>query len=327
QGNFSQVTNNAGKPIVIVNPFVGNAPLPGNIIPASLFSPVAANIMPFYPLPNRTALGNNYINAAHLYSNFDSFISRGDHRFDDKNSLSITFGKRFSRSNQPNEESNLGLFDAPIRDDRVLGGINYTHMFRPNLLSETRFGLSRNATRDRLAGSFPTAAQLGMVGSTTGVEDFPAALPTINVTGYLAMGYSNNEPVNYYVSTYGLRETMTWIRGAHSFKFGYDYSRTRFNQPYYNNARGTMTASGIWSGNGTATNGDAIADLELGLLASSTITLQTQHNYMRSRSNSFFMTDDWKIRRDFTINLGLRYEINGPPSDLYGRMTNFLPAY
>jgi hypothetical protein len=326
-GDFSKVTNSAGKPIIIVNPFGGNAPFPGNIIPTSVISPVAANVIKFYPLPNRTGLGNNYLNSANLYKNFDSFITRGDHRFDEKNSISVNYGKRFSRSNQPNEESNLGLFDAPIRDDRVLGGLNYTHMFRPSLLSETRFGLSRNATRDTLAGTFPTAAQLGMVGSTTGVEDFPAAFPTINVTGYLAMGYSNNEPVNYYVSTYGIRETLTWIKAEHSFKFGYDYSRTRFNQPYYNNARGTMTASGIWSGNGTATNGDAIADLELGLLASSSITLQTQHNYMRSRSGASYITDDWKIRHNLTLNLGLRYEIDGPPSDLYGRMTNFLPQY
>ena len=81
-----------------------------------------------------------------------------------------------------------------------------------------------------------------------------------------------------------------------------------------------MTASGIWSGAGTATNGDAIADLEMGLLTSFHASpRRLQHNYMRNRENAFFVTDDWKIRHDLTLNLGVRYEIDGPPSDHYGR--------
>ena len=59
---------------------------------------------------------------------------------------------------------------------------------------------------------------------------------------------------------------MTWIKASHIMKLGMDVSRTRFNQPYYNNSRGTMTSNGIWTGNGTATNGDAFADLLLGLV-------------------------------------------------------------
>jgi hypothetical protein len=327
-GDFSGDKNNTGAPITIKNPLSTPtyAPFPGNIIPASMISPIAQKIIQYYPLPNRTALGNNYIDAARRYSNFNSFISRGDHRFSDKNSMTITYGKRFAWSNQPTEESNLGLFDAPIRDDRELGGLNFTHVFSPSLILESRFGLSRNATRDSLAGNYPTAAQLGMVGSTTGLAGFPAAFPTINVTGYLAIGYSNNEPVQYYVTNYGIHETLTWIKGAHIMKVGADLSRNRFNQPYFNNARGTMTASGIWTGNRTATNGDGIADLELGLLASSTITLTTEHNYMRNHENAFFFTDDWKATRSLTLNLGARYEVDSPPSDVYGRMTNFVPA-
>ena len=127
------------------------------------------------------------------------------------------------------------------------------------------------------------------------------------------------------MTNYGIRETVTWIKGDHVLKFGYDYSRNRFNQPYFNNAHGTMTASGIWSGARTATNGDAVADLELGLLASSSITTQIAHNYMRNQENAFFVTDDWKVSHTLTLNLGVRYEIDGPPSDQRGLMTNFMP--
>src|ERR1022692_450764 len=60
-GNFSQDVNNTGKKITISNPFSSpvNAPFPDNIIPASMISPIALKLMQYYPLPNRTALGNN----------------------------------------------------------------------------------------------------------------------------------------------------------------------------------------------------------------------------------------------------------------------------
>ena len=61
-GDFSQAVNNTGKKIVISNPFSSpvNAPFPGNIIPASLISSIARKLLQYYPLPNRTVIGNNY---------------------------------------------------------------------------------------------------------------------------------------------------------------------------------------------------------------------------------------------------------------------------
>jgi hypothetical protein len=326
EGNFSKVVSNTGKPITIKNPYSTpvNAPFPGNIIPMSMMSPVALKIMPLYPLPNRTALGNNYLSTGAHINNFDSFISRGDHRFNDKDNLSVTYGKRFARTNAPFGESSLGLFDTFTHDDRSLGGLTYTHIFTPALLTEFHFGLSRTADYDTLLGSWPTAAQIGMSGSTTipGLAGFP----TINVTNYLALGYPNNEPINFYVTTYSIGQKFSWVKGDHVIRWGVDFARNRFNQPYFNNSRGTMTANGVWTGANTATNGDSIADLELGLLASSTIDQQTSHNYMRNSTYSLYVTDDWKVRHNLTLNLGLRYEVDTPPADLYGRSTNFIPS-
>ncbi len=327
-GNFSQDVNNVGKKITISNPFSSpvNQPFPGNIIPPSMISPIAQRLMRYYPLPNRTAPGNNLETTPNFQNTFDAVVTRGDHRFSDKDNISITWGKRFGRSNQPFEGNNyLGIFDPPIRDDRQLGGINYTHMFQPTLLSETRFGLSRAAQRDSLEPGFPTAADIGIVGSTAGYPGFPPSLPLVHVTGYPDIGNTNNEPIQFFVTNFGVRETVTWIKGAHVLKFGLDNSQNRFNMPYFNNSHGTMTASGVWSGARTATNGDGLADLEMGLLASSSITQQIAHNYMRNREDALFVADDWKIRHDLTLNLGMRYEIDGPPSDQRGLMTNFQP--
>ena len=325
-GNFSQDVSNTGKAITIKNPFSSpqNAPFPGNIIPSSMFSPVAVQLLKLYPLPNRTALGNNFQSTNAHINSFDSYLTRGDHRFNDKDNISVRYGKHFARTNAPDGESNLGEFDTFTHDDRELGGLTYTHIFTPALLTEFHFGLSRTADYDTLLGNWPTAAQVGMSGSTT--TPGLVGLPTINVTNYLALGYPANEPINFYVTNYSVGQKFTWVKSNHILKWGVDIARNRFNQPYLNNSRGTMTINGVFTGAGTATNGDSIADLELGVIASSSIDAQNAQNYMRNSEPSLFFTDDWKIRRDLTLNLGLRYEIDTPPSDLYGRSTNFIPA-
>jgi hypothetical protein len=324
-GDFSHTVNNAGKPIVIKNPFGANAPFPGNVIPASLFSPAALNVLQYYPLPNRNNPQYNYLAFANNVSNWDSFLGKIDHRFSTTDSTSFRYSKRFERNNAPWAGSDTGSFGNYVRNDRSLLGLDFTHMFTPTLLMEARAGYNRTAQREHtLRVGLDTAGQLGIQGSTK--DPMLEGFPLINVTGYLPLGFAANEPVQFYVTTIQYGDKFTWIRNSHVIKFGVDIARNQFNQPFFNNTRGTMTANGIWTGNGTATNGDAVADLELGLLNTSTITQQTTRNYMRSTNYGWFFNDDWKVTHSLTLNLGMRYEIDTPPGDKYNREANFIPA-
>src|SRR5439155_14642004 len=329
-GDFTRTVNNAGVPIVLKDPFSAATqaqytPFPGNRIPSSQFSPVGVKVLSYYPLPNRTNLGNNYVATATNKSDWDSFVGKVDHKFSEHDGMAFRFGKRFGRSNAPWAGSNLGIFQNYIRDDRELGGIDYTHLFSPTLIAEARFGVSRNASREHIIGNgADTAVELGMQGSTH--DPLLRGFPLINVTNYLAIGYAANEPVQYFVTDWQWGGKFTWIKANHVLKWGLDYARYQFNPPYFNNWRGTMSANGIWTGAGTAANGNSIGDLLLGLLNSASITTQTARNYMRQTGTGMFINDDWKISRTLTLNLGIRYEIETRPYDKYDRMTNFLPT-
>jgi hypothetical protein len=323
-GNFTKTVDNAGRPITVKNPFSSNAPFPGNVIPASLFSPVGLNVIAQYPQADRANLGNNYLATAHINNNWDSFVGKIDQRFSESDSVAFRFGKRFGRNNAPWAGSNLGIFQNYIRDDRLLGGIDYTHMFSPTLLAEFRFGVTRNASREHIiSDGADTAVEIGMQGSTH--DPMLRGFPRINVTNYLAVGFAANEPVQYFVTDWQWGGKFTWIKAKHVVKWGFDYARYQINEPYYNNSRGTMTANGVWTGAGTAVNGNSIGDLLLGLLNTASNTTQTARNYMREQGWGFFFNDDFKISRSLTLNLGLRYELESPAYDKYDRMSNFVP--
>ena len=330
-GDFSKTKDKSGKPLILANPFTSTTPakdlpFPNFVIPPSLFNAIGVRVLSYDPLPNRTAVGNDYQTTATNIDTWDSLLGKVDHRFSERDSMAIRFGKRYGRSNAPWAGSNLGVFGNYVRDDRELGGIDYTHMFTPTLLASFRFGLSRNSTREHILDhGHPDAAALGMQGSTT--DPLLKGFPLINITNYVPIGYAANEPVQYFVTDYQWNGTFTWIKAGHVLKWGLDYSRQQLNQPYFNNSRGTMTLNGVWTSgaNNAANGGNSIADVLLGLVANSSETVQTARNYMRETGLGLFVNDDWKITHNLTLNLGLRYELESRPYDKYDRMSNFIP--
>ena len=328
-GDFTQSIDVNGRQIQVKDPLNKNAVFPGDRIPASRYSPVALNLLKIYPVSNRSNPQDNYYATANSRSSWDSFVTKIDQRFSIKDSISLRYGKRFGRNNAPWAAAaaggSLGLFQNWVQDDRSLGGFDWNHMFTPSLITDIRIGFSRNSSREHaIGGGVDMAAQIGMQGSTKNPEVM--GMPLINITNFLPIGYAANQPVQYFVTDYQVGDKTTWIRGKHVLKFGVDLSKSLFNQPYNNNSRGTMTANGIWTGGGTAANGDAFGDLLLGLLNTSSITANITRNYLRFNSYGAFVNDDFKAGRSLTLNIGLRYEIDQPPHDKYDRMMNFVPS-
>jgi hypothetical protein len=314
-GDFAGSMSQLGKPVTVTDPFAKNAPFPDNRIPASRFHPAAVKLMAYYPAPNRFGR-NNYVTVANDNDAWDSFMVKLDHRFDEKNSIAYRYQIRFNNTSAPFAGGDLGIFGNKIKDDRSLMGIDFTHLFTPTFLVEYHGGYSRNTSHERTVWSGrDIAAELGIPGTTR--EPELIGFPTFTVLDYVQIGTANNEPVQYHVTDIQNGIKFTWVRSHHVMKWGFDHSRVRFNQPYFNNNRGTFAFQDRWTGH-------PIGDVLLGMLNSTSRTVGWNRNYMRATSMGAYFNDDFKLRPNLTLNLGVRYEIDLPPYDRYDRMSNFI---
>ena len=315
-GNFAESYNQTGKVVNVTDPLNTNKPFPGNAIPASRFHPSGVKLLNYYAQPNRADRRYNLFAQANDDDAWDSLMGKVDHRFDENNSMAFRYQKRFNDTSNPFAGSDLGLFANKVRDHRSLLGLDYTHMFTPTFLMEVRGGFSRNAQLEHSTSSGRDyAGELGIPGTTT--EPELLGFPLFNVLDYTSIGVPNAQPVQFHVTDIQAGAKFTWVRSRHVMKWGYDYSRVRFNQPFFNNNRGTFTFQDRWTLH-------SIGDVLLGMLNGTTRTVGWTRNYVRATSMGTFFNDDFKLRPDLTLNLGIRYELDLPATDRYDRMSNFV---
>lgn len=325
-GDFAGSSDFLGAPVFLRDPLatgncserVGTACFPANVIPAVRFSPIAMRLMDYFPLPNRADALNNHISSANDADKWDSALAKIDHRFTPRDTISLRYQKRFNITSNPFAGSELGIFGNRIRNDRSLGGVDYTHLFSPTFLIELRGGFSRNANFENTVwAGRDVAEEVGIPGSTK--DPLLVGFPRFTIRDYFAIGTAANQPVQFFVTDIQGGVKFGLVQGRHSMKWGFDVSRVRFNQPFFNNNRGTFNFLGRWTNH-------PLADFMLGLLNNTSRQVGVTRNYMRSSSYGLFLNDDYKIAPSLTLNLGLRYEIDKPPVDRYDRMSNFIPG-
>ncbi|MEZ5355457.1 MAG: carboxypeptidase regulatory-like domain-containing protein [Bryobacteraceae bacterium] len=293
---------------------------PNNRIPASRMDPIGVSLVSVFPLANREAgvTGFNYFAVAADVDKWNSPLFKIDHKIG-QNNLAVRYQIRAAHTQNPFTGSDTGLFGIFTTDNRSLGGVDYTHMFRPNLLAEFRFGVSRSATwdRGRFAGEnisaklgLPDLIPAGEAKNEPHLLDWPQIFTGNN---YPDLGSGANMPVQYFVTDWQYGAKFTWIKNAHNIRFGYNANNVQLNQPYFNNQRGTFR----FVGNRT---GHSVADMQLGWLNNVTRQVGFNRNYWRQRYNGAFINDDWKASRNLTLNLGMRWEVNRAPFDKYDRM-------
>jgi outer membrane receptor protein involved in Fe transport len=311
-GNFS------ADSYVVKDPTTGK-PFPGNIIPASELDPVGAKLAAFYPAPNVPgALSGkgNFVANDPATTIVNDYVARVDHMFNDKNRI---FGRFLA---QPDHTLTASIFPTPGTDSFGVLAHNYYynpsvtwyHNFSPTMINEARYTYSRRQALS-ISGGVDTTIdqQIGL----TGVNQ--SFFPTVTVNGFQSLGNTTQqERLQGPIRSDSYQDNVTVIRGKQTVKFGIEYRYSSNLDKYY------PTAGGSFTFNNTAT-GSGLAALELGWVDQASL-LATYPLHTRADSYAAFIQDDWRVTPNFTLNLGLRWDIDQPRWESNNRQNSFDPT-
>ena len=330
-----------------------------NMIPAGRLDQNAIALLNLYPHPTTSAVGSllsNYANSPKLFEHSNSFDTRMDINFNEKNQLFY----RFSLVDDPQFIPGIfgGVADGggfqqgtqtAIAEQSALG---YTHTFSPTLINELRAGLNYLHT----SRYSPSANDLSNIPGTYGIQGIPqdslnGGLPAFGINGLATLGSNAFLPSNEVTSTFQLTDDVTKIYGKHTFKMGIEWQHVKFStlQPPW--SRGEFDYNGNYTeipttgcvnpvncssadqGNtgraailllptaSTVSGGIGYVGGANSVFASNISLTDNGKNYYGS-----YINDDWKITPKLTVNLGLRYDFFGLVLEHHSNQANFVPG-
>jgi Carboxypeptidase regulatory-like domain len=350
-GDFSALLNSS-TPIQLYNPCQGTTGqngtacvaaatrqvFPGNIIPASMISPVAAALFasPLYPKTINNNLTRNALQETSTAFNSDQGDARVDYRISDKDQIS----GRFTRAMQvdPSTNSQLlfgnGQVTAPIWS--AVG--DWTRVINTNLVNDARFGwnhitLNTGTTWDPSVGAFGQtigiansnpAGLIGLLGL-----DFGGGTPTSPGTGTLSNIGNSMVTQSFNSKVYQGDDSITWTHGRHAFKFGGEYMFDSITVFYSGNSGelGGMTFGPNFTASAATdpakNTGEGMADFFLGLPTAFGRGLSSGTWEQTTSIFSGFAQDTWRVTDHLTLTLGLRYEAHTPWVEVNNQQTNY----
>jgi hypothetical protein len=351
-GNFQGYTTTAGTPVVIYDPATGNAnglgktPFPNNTIPASRISPISAALLKYLGTSTQPYFAGGQVVANYLYTTSapqdrQSLTVRGDYI----QSARSQWGFRYSSGSETLLSTGLlGAGSKTVTNYYQYMGSN-TWTFSPHVVNEARFGYTNFFNSTGLLAAFTTdiVTPLGIPGlngglpATWGIPAVSFASGPAGTTKSIWGGTGNggfgdlggDGPYVVTDPTWQIVDNVSWIRGKHSLRLGFEYNRQTFNQLGNQFSRGQFSSQPLATalesgtpGNVTLSQGDALADFLLGNLYQSTVAVAVANaNYVRN-VEAAYVDDTYKISPTLTLSAGLRYELTPPWNDTYGNNFN-----
>ncbi len=314
-GDFSQ----RGTPIF--DPTNGLA-FPGNRIPASRLDSVAVGLLPFIPKPNQPGLVQNYQYVTSSANNSDNLGGRVNHTLSQHDRLD--FNLNYQRRNGVNPQL-FGFLESGDGYGASLNA-NWTHNLTSRTINTVRFNFSRNRneTLPFFAYGPDVAGVLGIQGVSRDPVNFGP--PNLSFTNFGAL--TDASPLLQRNQTVSVGDGVTLVRGAHTIGLGGEMRRLQLNTRTDQNARGTFVFSGLVTsafnaqGQPVVNTGLDFADFLLGRPQSSSIRFGDSSTYFRASAFSGYGLDDWRVRPNLTVNLGLRYEYFTPYHEKYNHIAN-----
>src|ERR1700687_4392703 len=286
-----------------------------NTIPTNRIDPLTQGYLKLMlPAPNYTNPSNVNVNRLDIFPNNETknnYSVRIDHKLGNRDNLWF----RYSQIGADNSTFVTAILPQVTSQNRKNFGVNWVHAFRPNLFFESTYAYANFpfTLNQNLQGGQAALAALGFSQdqfAKYGVPDFLSV-------GNFSTPFLNGVYANLTKSPASIGESLSWITGKHSMKFGFQLSRKDFTNiatghHYSFNIAQTADPQNV------GTTGIELASLLLGLPQSN--SLYTGNYTMAFNNWSLYGEDDWKVRRNLTVSLGLRYD-SFPPPNFYGNST------
>jgi hypothetical protein len=305
------------------------SPFPGNIIPATRISPIAQKVLGYYSEPNATGTPdglNNLIRVNDLeVLDYYNHIVRIDHSFSDKHRVYGRYNTyhRFSNRSESGWFRNL-VFAGDSDWDQKAFSFDDVYTFSPTMFLNLRYSFYRLQI-EQTPGPGNIGFDLTSLGFPKSYADaIPPdvrAFPTIASSDFL--GTPNNW-WTYPTHNQSFEANLSKVAGSHTFRFGADARQYRNFQYEPHNASsglfdfGTTWTRGPFDNSPSSPKGQGTAALLLGLPTSGRVDRKASFA-SQSTVYSWYIQDDWKVTRSLTLNLGLRYEIEGPVTERFDR--------
>jgi hypothetical protein len=275
------------------------------------FDPVAEALLALYPEPNLTGNANyNYQRGILSNAHQDAMQSRLDKAIGRKEEF---FGGFAFQSTRSDSTSIFGFRDS-VGTLGLNANANWQHRFNHELYATLGYRFSR--LRSLVTPNFANRSNIEGSAGVGGTDLTPInwGPPTLVFSSGIAT-LSDAQSAFNRNRTEAISPVVRYYRGKHNISLGGDFRRQEFNYLSQLNPRGTFTFTG-------AATGSDFADFAAGVPDTSAIAYGNADKYLRQSVYDAYVTDDWRLRPEFTLNVGVRWEYGAPITELKDRLVN-----
>ncbi len=300
-----------------------------NCIPSALLDPTAANFLNIkntigvsVPLPTGVATpssgGGKYLTVYVTPTDTNEYLGKYDENIGNKDHVGMTYFF-ISTASTPSGGGNINWTGNQSKSDQTNANISEVHTFSPSTANQAWLTFTRAmGGRVLIPVTGPGSQTLASFGSNFLIQG-PAGLPYLNIGAGFNTGNPNAGPVTG-SDNYELRDVVSMTKGKHNLSIGGEYAldKTMFEANLNNYGDVNFATSAPTS------TGNAIADFITGQTSSfEQDTTYTTH--LSTWHYAVFAQDNYRITPRFTVNLGLRWDIDTPPVDAHNRTASFVP--